>query len=195
MRALAASLLLLAYGCASDPLTEIFLSVDVVDMLPEDVVGIAPACDGIGQPPCDGLRIVQLDVHVEGEPAREGLTAIVGPHARRVEVPVSWGIVARDESTTEFEVVVRAYERGPGEDPAVEQRAQVEFVRDEVRTLCMALVPECVGVVCGAGETCVRGMCQPLCLVASALPVFEDGAPCEVEWPVAAGAPCVPIGP
>jgi hypothetical protein len=188
-------------GCGTEPLTEIFLAVHVAGVAGGD--GGSLACPDASLdagapsdagPGCAPTRIVTLDLHHPPDPDRMGLTAIVGPHRRMVEPPVTWGIVSRDDSADAFEVVARAFERMAGEQPLVEARAQARFVPGEVRVLCLELdVVACGGVTCAANQTCRQGVCVPVCVDETALPPYEDAFQCPaVSWPARAGE-CVEL--
>jgi hypothetical protein len=185
-------LLPLLVACSAPPVTEVlvFAETDLVrldpDTLPPGECSALP--DGVDE--CE-MRLVKIDVLVPGDPGSPtGLTTLVDPTFRdHVVPPLSWGIVAPDEDpTAEVEIILRGYFGGADLDPEphlIEKRATVRFVRDEVRLLCLHLEASCVGVVCGAGQTCDAGTCESTVVDTDRLPVVPsaDALPSCPSWP------------
>lgn len=179
-----ASLLVLlgVAGCAGEPVTEIFLSVDT------DLV--APA------PPFVPIRVIRVEILLPDERLpRTGFTAILNEAYRdHVEPPVTWGIYAESDLDREIEVTVRGFERGaPGELAAIEKRARVQLVPQEIRVLCLDLRGACErgagGPECDIGETChvdAAGAagCVPTEIDEDRLPPYDAAdVRCPDGWP------------
>lgn len=158
---LSLGLLLLASGCSTEPLTEIFVAVDSDLPIPTEI------------------DAVEFEILRPPEAPLGPFQSYVDPVQRfHVELPVTLGLQGSGEQAVE--VVTRALRRTR---PMVEQRARLEYRAAEVVLLCMRLDASCGDVTCPEDATCRDGVCEPVDLDSATLAPYDPEAPIACPTP------------
>ncbi|MEI8256476.1 MAG: hypothetical protein WCJ30_12450 [Deltaproteobacteria bacterium] len=141
---------LVAAACAR-PLTELVVVVDTDLAVGQtiDTVDIAVTGPSMGQP-------------VHGRASLTGIGAVT--------LPVTFTLVpAATDRLTPVTIVVTALQGG---NPVVTRTVRTGFVLNQRRLVPVVLARSCIGVACGAGETCSGTRCETTVVDPAVLPPF-----------------------
>ena len=154
-------------GCGDDDLTEIMVVVDT-DMR----VGV-------------DIDRVRIDVTGLGAEPQVANAVLAGSGA--VSLPVTVGLVHRGGSLGPIEVTASGL---LGTETRISRRARVSFQPGKTVVLRMDLLAACVGMTCGAEQTCAPGGCRTVNVAAAELGAWPEGA-----GRIDASTPLVDAGP
>ncbi|MBO6934530.1 MAG: hypothetical protein JJ863_06135 [Deltaproteobacteria bacterium] len=135
-------------ACEPEPLTQVLIAVDTDLNVPDEMDRVLLEVRG----PDGVLRVAE------------------GTLADESDLPATLGLLPGSDPEAEVSVTAIGL---MGDEEVLRRVATFSFVSDEVRVLWLRLHRACVGVSCGASETCAAGRCRPAEVQADELTPYE----------------------